>query len=619
MNVKDIKNPTFLKGLSTTECIQLAEDIRSFLIDNISKTGGHLSSNLGIVELTIALHKVFDSPKDKIFFDVGHQSYIHKILTGRAEQFSSLRQYNGLSGFQKRNESEHDVWEAGHSSTSLSAAMGMAIARDLNHETYQVIPVVGDGSLFNGMSFEALNHIGFEQKNMIIIFNDNNMSISQNIGGLSKGLNKLRTSSPYTQIKGDMKEALNTTKFGHQVLNSMTSLKNTLKHGVVDAGVFGEFDLEYIGPVDGHDIKELVRVLEVAKEHEGPIVVHVLTKKGKGYSFCENDVSGKWHGTPPFNPVDGKSLTQTPFNHESWSEIIANGLIRLASHDEDICVITPAMIQGSKLETFFSKYPNRSFDCGIAEEHAMTMAAGLGVSGKKPFVSIYSSFLQRAYDQVNHDICRMNLPCVIGIDRAGLVGEDGETHHGVFDIAILRSIPNLVMCQPKDANEAQDLLYTGFESKHPYAIRYPRGSALSANKPFELIEIGSWTKEIYNTINDCTILAYGPDVVRIKEKIVSNNLSVNVINARFFKPLDEKMIQELVDLGKPVIIYETDMLQSGLGSAVLEYLNQHQLSLVIHRMGIDDQFVKAGSMNMLRHELHLDYQALFEKVKQVKE
>ncbi|MFI3285002.1 MAG: 1-deoxy-D-xylulose-5-phosphate synthase N-terminal domain-containing protein, partial [Erysipelotrichaceae bacterium] len=302
MNVKDIKNPTFLKGLSTTECIQLAEDIRSFLIDNISKTGGHLSSNLGIVELTIALHKVFDSPKDKIFFDVGHQSYIHKILTGRAEQFSSLRQYNGLSGFQKRNESEHDVWEAGHSSTSLSAAMGMAIARDLNHETYQVIPVVGDGSLFNGMSFEALNHIGFEQKNMIIIFNDNNMSISQNIGGLSKGLNKLRTSSPYTQIKGDMKEALNTTKFGHQVLNSMTSLKNTLKHGVVDAGVFGEFDLEYIGPVDGHDIKELVRVLEVAKEHEGPIVVHVLTKKGKGYSFCENDVSGKWHGTPPFNP-----------------------------------------------------------------------------------------------------------------------------------------------------------------------------------------------------------------------------------------------------------------------------------------------------------------------------
>lgn len=618
MNVNNIKDPKFLKTLTNAQCVELSEDIRRFLVESISKTGGHLSSNLGIVELTIALHKVFDSPTDKIFFDVGHQSYVHKILTGRANRFSTLRQYDGLSGFQKRSESEHDVWEAGHSSTSLSAAMGMAIARDLNYQKHHIIPIIGDGALFNGLAFEALNQIGFEQRKVIIIFNDNNMSITENIGGLTKGLTKLRTSRPYNHVKDEVRDVLHTSKIGTHLLNSMRNFKNSFKDGVVDSGVFGEFNLEYLGPVDGHNFKELIPLLETAKHHDGPVVVHVITKKGKGYPFCEHDTQGKWHGIPPFNPIDGKVLTQSPFNHESWSEIISNALTKLADRKDEIVAITPAMIQGSKLELFFAKHPSRAFDCGIAEEHAITLAAGLSISGKHPFVSIYSSFLQRAYDQINHDICRMNLPCVIGIDRAGLVGEDGETHHGVFDVSFLRSIPNLVLCQPKDANEAQNLMITGFDAQCPYAIRYPRGSAISATSSFEVVPIGSWTKEIFETDYLVNILAYGPDVVKIKDKIRLNNLKINLINCRFFKPIDFKMIDELVQLNLPTIVYETDVLEAGLASSILEYLCDSKQHLELTRLGIKDQYVKAGSINKLRSELKLDYNSLFELASKLK-
>ena len=614
MKIENIENPEFLKGLSISEKEQLAYDLRSFLIHSVSKTGGHLSSNLGIVELTIALHSVFNTPYDKLIFDVGHQAYIHKLLTGRASKFNTLRTFDGISGFQKLDESEYDCWEAGHSSTSLSAALGMAVARDLNKQDYSVVPIIGDGSLFNGMSFEALNHIGYAQPNMTIIFNDNNMSISKNIGGLTNSLTKLRTSKPYMIVKDDLKDILNQTKSGHNVLMNMKKIKDFLKNDVIDSGIFNEFNIDYLGPIDGHNISDLEKSLEVCKNHIGPIVLHVITKKGKGYSYAENDTKGIWHGIGPFNMSDGKLLSKSPLNHKNWSLIISESLCQLASTNNDIICVTPAMISGSKLENFFEKFPERAFDCGIAEEHATTFCASLALSNKKPFLSIYSSFLQRAYDQINHDICRMNLNVVIGIDRAGLVGEDGETHHGVYDISILSSLPNIVICQPKDSIEAQQLLFTGFNYNGPFAIRYPRGNSLYKKVDFKSIEIGTWTKEIFDTSNSLTIITYGPDINIIKNRITNNNLNINLINARFIKPFDKQMINELVKYNKPVIFYETDVLSGGLSSLILQYLCDTKQYLDITRIGIKDNYVKQGSLNLIKKENNIDIDTLFETV-----
>ena len=613
MDLNQIKGPEFLKQCTIEEMTELAGEIRHFLIESVSKTGGHLSSNLGVVELTIALHHVFDSPKDKIFFDVGHQCYVHKILTGRASSFSKLRQYKGLSGFQKRNESVHDVWEAGHSSTSLSAGLGMAVARDLKNEQYHVVPVIGDGSLLSGMSLEALNQIGDEKRNLIIIFNDNNMSISQNVGALTKGFAKLRTSKGYTTFKTDLKSRLDKNMFGQTVLKSMTAVKDFIKQEVVDAGMFNEFGLEYLGPVNGHDIKDLIQILEVAKTHQGPVVVHVMTKKGKGYPYCENDSEGKWHGVSSFNVETGSPYSSLPAGHLSWSQIVSEPLVEMAKEDERICAITPAMITGSKLEKFFALYPHRSFDCGIAEEHAATFAASLAQSGLRPFLCLYSSFLQRAYDQINHDICRMDLPVVIGIDRAGLVGEDGDTHHGVFDISILRSCPNLILSQPKDAYEMQQLLHCAFQQNHPFAIRYPRGSAAYQDtSKIESIEVGSWSIVYEPEHAEMSILTYGPDVDRVTNKMKTNGLPVRVINARFFKPLDTQMLNKLKEEQLPVLIYETDMKAGGLSSAVLEWCCDHKAMLPIQRIGIEDQYVSQGAMNLLRIEQKIDINTVYE-------
>lgn len=616
MDVTKITDPSFLKDLSNKECQQLAEDIRHFLIESVSKTGGHLSSNLGVVELTIALHKVFDSPKDKIFFDVGHQCYTHKILTGRANQFSTLRQYKGLSGFQKRCESVHDVWEAGHSSTSLSAALAMAVSRDLKGEDFSVVPVIGDGSMSSGMSLEALNQIGSLNKRMIIIFNDNNMSISQNVGALTQAFSKLRTSKSYTGLKEDVRKVLKRNDVGQSLLSGLTVFKDSIKKGIMEAGIFDEFNLDYLGPVDGHNIKELVKILKVAKTNKGPVVVHVLTKKGKGYPFCEEDTQGKWHGVSSFNPETGKSYTSTPEGHLSWSSIFSETLIRLAKQDKRICAITPAMITGSKLEKFFALYPERSFDCGIAEEHAATFAAGLAISNQRPFISLYSSFLQRAYDQINHDICRMDLPVVIGIDRAGLVGEDGDTHHGVFDVGILRCLPNLILAQPKDSKEAQNLLYTAMNQSHPFAIRYPRGAVIYDEvSPMEEIEVGRWTAYNDSAKNRCIVISYGPDVDRILSKIIANDLPVAVVNARFIKPLDGAMLQEIAESKLPVIIYETDMLAGGLSSAILEWCADHHYLIPIQRVGIEDHYVEQGAINQIKTSAHIDINRLFDEIK----
>lgn len=598
--------------MSTKQLQELADDIRMFLIGSISRTGGHLSSNLGVVELTIALHYVFHSPNDKFLFDVGHQSYTHKILTGRAGAFSTLRKHNGLSGFQKRSESVHDAWEAGHSSTSLSAALGMAIARDLQHENFEIIPIIGDGALSGGMALEALNDIGVSHKKMIIIFNDNNMSISKNHGAIEKRLTNLRSSSLYRHMKQDVKTNLNQTKTGVNLLHSLTHLRDSLKDSLVDAPLFKEFNLDYLGPVDGHNIPALIKVLETAKEHEGPIVVHVITQKGKGYKLAEQDRTGKWHGVGPFDPATGRLLVKLPPQEISWSQVISNTLIDLAAKNPKIVAITPAMAQGSKLLEFASRYKDRFFDCGIAEQHAVTMAAGMAVGGLHPFVSIYSSFLQRAYDQINHDVARMNVPVVFGIDRAGLVGDDGETHQGIYDIAFLRSIPNLVLSQPKDAKEAQNLLYSAFAYNGPFCIRYPRGNVHYApNERYEAIEIGTWTCHIVG-IPEQIVITYGPDVDRLIQKARENAMGVMVINARFFKPIDTKMLDTVFKENLPVTVFETDCEIGSLSSAILEAMNKkdHQIDII----GIQDHFVPQGSIRVLRQEEGIDIDTVFERL-----
>lgn len=611
MNLSTIKNPEFLKFMTVEEMNALSAEIRKFLIDNISKTGGHLASNLGVVELTIALHYVFNTPQDKVFFDVGHQCYTHKILTGRASQFPTLRQYKGLSGFQKRCESEHDVWEAGHSSTSLSAAMGMAVARDLSNESYQIVPVIGDGAFSSGMALEALNEIGSERRKMVIVFNDNKMSISRNVGALTSGFSRLRSSKTYTQIKANMKKNLRTNSLGSSIYNGLKAFKDSIKDVVIDGGVFEEFNVDYIGPVDGHNIHDLIQVLRAASMHDGPIVVHVITQKGRGYLPCETDREGKWHGVGPFDVQTGKPLVEIPEGWSSWGGFMGDELCRLAEKNEDIIAITPAMVTGSFLNRFFASYPKRSFDCGIAEEHAATFSAGLAASGKRPFLDIYSSFLQRAYDQINHDICRMDLPVVIGIDHAGLVGDDGETHHGVFDIGILRPLPNLIIAEPMNAQEARDLLYSAFSQKHPYAIRFPKGKIPTSDlEEAKLIETGTW--EVFNDSpeNKVCIMTYGDLVSPVLEKVTVNSLPVTVVNCRFIKPLDTSVIERMAAENKKVIVYESDMKAGGLSSAILEYINDEKINLNVRRFGIGDEYIGQGSINQLRKEIHIDLSAV---------
>lgn len=614
MKITDIQSPKDIKTLNINELEVLAEDIRTFLIDSISKTGGHLSSNLGIVELTLAMHYVYNSSNDKFIYDVGHQSYVHKILTGRAKDFPTLRQFDGLAGFQKRYESEHDPWEAGHSSTSLSAALGFAVARDLNHDDFQVLPVIGDGAMANGMSFEALNQIGSEKRKMVIVFNDNEMSISKNVGAMSHVFTRLRASKGYTGFKRDLSNYLSHNKVGNAVLDSMRNLKNNIKNTVVDSSFFDEFGLDYIGPVDGHDLKELIRVFDAVKNHDGPIVVHVITTKGKGYEYAENDDSGKWHGVGKFNVKTGQSLSSVPFNHLDWSSILSEGLVELAKDDSSIVALTPAMCSGSKLLKFSETYPERFFDCGIAEEHAMTFAAALAEAKKRPFISIYSSFLQRSYDQVNHDVARMDLPVVIAVDRAGIVGEDGETHHGVFDISTFRSTPNLIITQPKDADEARNLLYSGFQQNHPWMIRIPRGTVEYKPKPFEEIELGTWTIWKFSDYVDATVIAYGDDVDKIIQKAKVNEINIAVVNARFLKPMDTEMLQTLFNDDKPLIVYETDMLAGGLSSAILEFKNDEGYAKQVKRMGIKDHYVTHGSIPQLRKHEHIDINSLFDLI-----
>lgn len=618
MHLGQIYDPGQLKTLSIPQLEKLAGEIRLFLVRSLSRTGGHLSSNLGVVETTLAWHYVFNSPKDKLVFDVGHQSYVHKLLTGRMNRFDTLRQYHGLSGFPKREESVHDVWEPGHSSTSISGALGMAAARDLQHQNFEVCALIGDGAIASGMALEALNDLGAQQRKMIVIFNDNNMSISKNPGGLERSITKLRTSGLYRTTKRDISHSLSGSETGKAILHFLQNGRDYLKHQMIDAPMFSQFDLDYIGPVDGHNIAELIQAFQTAKEHKGPVVVHVLTQKGKGYPFAEWDQNGDWHGVSPFDIKTGKPLSHTPEGMISWSQVVSNALCEMAASNPKICAITPAMANGSKLQKFARLFPSRFFDCGIAEEHAVTMAAGMAAGGLQPFVSIYSTFSQRSYDQISHDVARMKLPVVFGIDRAGLVGEDGETHQGIYDVAFMRTIPNLVLSQPKDASEARNLLYTGFSSHAPFVLRYPRGNTAQSTEKMERIEIGTWSQEWINGPEEemeASVITSGPDVDRIAAMAREKGLKVRVINARFFKPVDQSLLEQIGREGRPVLVYTTDTLAGGLGDAIEEALYPYGNKLRI--MGIADCFVEHGRVDQLLESLHLSLDDVFGQLEEL--
>lgn len=609
MDLNKISSPSFLKGLNNKQLELLAEEIRKFLIEKCSKTGGHIGPNLGVVELTIALHKVFNSPEDKFLWDVGHQAYVHKILTGRAKDFDTLRQYKGLCGFPKLVESEHDEWETGHSSTSLSGAMGMAAARDIKKAKNYVVPIIGDGALTGGMALEALNHIGHEKTNMIVILNDNEMSIAPNVGALTGVLSRLRTAKEYSKAKEELERLMNKIPVvGGKLAQTADRVKDSLKYLVVSGVFFEELGFKYLGPIDGHDFEALEDTLEYAKKVEGPVLVHVMTKKGKGYKPAEEDTIGTWHGTGPYKMETGefpKGGSVAP----AWSKLISESVRKLMREDERIVAITPAMPVGSKMEGIQQEFPNRFYDVGIAEQHAATMAAGLATQKMKPYLAIYSTFLQRAYDQVVHDIARPNLNVVIGIDRAGLVGADGETHQGVFDISFLRHIPNMVIMMPKDENEGQHMVKTAFEFDGPIALRYPRGNGLGVELDAEMkaLPIGSW--EVLREGTDASILTFGTTIkmaLEAAEALEAKGISARVVNARFIKPMDEEMLHRILGEGKPVLTIEEALLQGGFGSAVLEFAADHKYRHVdIERMGIPDLFIEHGNVDELLEEINV--------------
>ncbi|EJD5667464.1 1-deoxy-D-xylulose-5-phosphate synthase [Staphylococcus pseudintermedius] len=613
MDVRNIQNPSFLKSLSVKELEALSHDVRQFLIQTCAVTGGHIGANLGVVELTIALHKHFNSPEDKIIWDVGHQSYIHKILTGRGHQFETLRQYRGLCGFPKLKESDHDVWEAGHSSTSLSAAMGMAKARDILGKKNHIVPVIGDGALTGGMALEALNNIGHDRTNMTIILNDNEMSIAPNVGAMHNMLGRIRMNQGYNRLKFDAESILSRLPGGSRLRESADRIKDSLKYLVVDGAFFEELGIRYIGPVDGHSFEELENALAAADSINKPVLIHVVTKKGKGYHPAENDKIGTWHGLGPYKLETGEQIkgqTQGP----SWSQLMSDEILSYAKKDRRVVAITPAMPVGSKLTKFQSELPEQFFDVGIAEQHAVTMAAGLAIEGMKPYVAIYSTFLQRAYDQVLHDVDRQNLNVIFGVDRSGLVGADGETHQGVFDVGFLTQFPNMIVTMPKDENEAKNLVYTAMHhAQGPIAIRYPRGNGLGVEitDKREHLPIGTW--EDLTEGQDVALISYGPTLatlVEVAKTLAEQGIRARVINARYIKPMDTTVLGDLGAKNTPVVTVEEAMLNGGLGSQIANYFTDHGYTNRIKRLGIDDAYIEHGDVEQILEDLGLTHDPL---------
>ena len=591
----------------------LASEIRSFIIESVSEHGGHLASNLGVVELTMALHLCMDFPNDKLIWDVGHQAYTHKLLTGRKEDFSGLRTFGGMSGFPKHKESPCDAFDTGHSSTSISAALGYARARDLKGEDRTVVAVIGDGSLTGGMAYEALNNVSHLKSNMIIVLNDNKMSISENVGGLSKHLTALRTRESYMDFKMDVEKKLKQIPHvGDSVARSVKKSKDSIRQLFVKGGFFEDFGIKYIGPIDGHDIKEMVRVLNALKRLNEPVVMHVVTQKGRGYVPAEQNPSA-FHGVGSFDIATGESLASKSLTYTS---VFSKTICRLGKAHPDVVTICAAMPDGTGLIAFKNHFPGRFFDVGIAEQHAVTFAAGLAAGGMHPFVAVYSSFLQRAYDQIIHDVCIQNLPVVFCVDRAGLVGADGETHQGIFDLSYLSMIPNMTVCAPKNKYELYDMLYFAYQYHGPIAIRYPRGSAYEGFKNMRPpIEYGK--SELMFEGEKIALVAVGSMVqtaVQVREKLLDKGINATVVNARFVCPLDTECLDRLSRDHQWIVTMEENVLKGGFGEACGDYLlAKHEDVRLIH-VGVPDVYVEHGGVDQLKKTLHMDADSIVERI-----
>ena len=606
MILEMIRQANDIKKLNSEQLKILADEIRQFLIEKISRTGGHLASNLGVVELTMALHLTLDFPEDKLIWDVGHQSYTHKLLTGRKDGFDQLRKYGGMSGFPKRKESDCDAFDTGHSSTSVSAGLGYVEARELLHEKHTVVSVIGDGSLTGGMAYEALNNASRLKSNFIIVLNDNNMSISENVGGMSRYLNGIRTAQAYTDIKKGVEDTLmKIPGRGERIISQIRRTKSGIKQLLVPGMFFEDMDITYLGPVDGHDIRKLVKVLKEAKRVDHAVLVHVLTKKGKGYPPAEENPA-KFHGTGPFDIKTGEPTDVS--TTDSYTQVFSKVLTDIAKKDDKVVAITAAMADGTGLSSFAKHFPNRFYDVGIAEEHAMTFAAGLAAGGMKPVFAVYSSFLQRAYDQTLHDVCLQNLPVVIAVDRAGLVGSDGETHQGVFDLSFLSTIPNMTVISPKNRWEMADMLRFAVDFQYPIAIRYPRGSAYEGMRDFRApIEYGK--SEILYEEEDIAVIFVGHMAEladRVRKKIKETGYSCSLVNARFVKPLDKDMLEQFAKDHSLFVTIEENVITGGFGEQVMDYVSSAKLDVHVRNIGISDDYVEHGNVEILRKEVGLD-------------
>ena len=612
MVLEKINEVNDIKKLSWEELEVLSEEIREFLIEKISVTGGHLASNLGVVELTMALHLSFDLPADKIVWDVGHQAYTHKILTGRKTGFDELRKYGGMSGFPKRKESECDSFDTGHSSTSISAAMGLVNARDLLGEKHHVIAVIGDGALTGGMAYEALNNASHLKKNFIIVLNDNKMSISENLGGMSKYLNSLRTAEFYNGLKNGVEHTL-INMGGQKVYEGLKRTKDGIKQLFVPGMLFENMGIKYLGPVDGHNISDMQRVFNEAKRVKGAVLVHVLTKKGYGYEPAEKNPS-KFHGTEPF--VIETGLPKKKKEKPNYTDIFSAALCKLSEKNDKVVAITAAMPDGTGLKKFAGLYPNRFFDVGIAEEHAVTFAAGLAAGGMIPVVAVYSSFLQRAYDQIIHDVCIQNLHVIFAIDRAGLVGSDGETHQGIFDLSFLASIPNLCIMAPKNKQELYSMLRFAIKYEGPIAIRYPRGEAYEGLEGFrEKIVYGK--AEMLYPEKDIALLAVGSMVrvaEEVRESLKEKGLSCTLINARFVKEFDRELIASLAEDHKLLVTMEENVTTGGFGERVVDYVESNDIDLRVLKIALPDMYVEHGNVNILYKDAGIDAQSVVERI-----
>ena len=615
MILEQIKGPEDLKKLTSEELSQLAEEIRAFLIEKISHTGGHLASNLGVVELTIALFRTFDLPEDKIIWDVGHQSYTHKILSGRRMEFDELRQYGGLSGFPKRKESPYDSFDTGHSSTSISAGLGIAQGRDILGEDYKVVSVIGDGALTGGMAYEALNNAARMKKNFIIILNDNKMSISENVGGMSRYLGGLRTGAGYNDLKKNVADTLERIPVvGGRMIDKIKRTKNSIKQLFIPGMLFENMGITYLGPVDGHNIPALCKVLKEAQKLDHAVLVHVLTKKGKGYEPAEKNPA-HFHGVSPFDIKTGKPLAEKKY--PTYTDVFSKKLCQLGETHPELVAVTAAMPDGTGVAAFGKKFPDRFFDVGIAEAHAVTSADGMAAAGLRPVVAVYSSFLQRGYDQILHDVCIQNLPVLFAVDRAGLVGSDGETHQGIFDYSYLTSIPNMSVAAPKNLWELRAMLDFAMDYKAPFAIRYPRGTAYRGLKEF-MQPIAYGKGEIIYEEENIALLAVGSMVStgeHVRAKLKEEGVSCTLANARFVKPFDKELVDRLAKNHRLIVTMEENVLQGGFGLPVTAYIHEHYPQVKVMNIALPDAYVEHGNVSVLRKGLGIDSDSIIQRLK----